>query len=382
MNAGESAALDKIRLKKHNGTLSRQDEECAMSLDQSTLQNPGSLAGLTTQCPSSVIEQNPVAEENTEAERLLSPVADDPFSAGLGLQEASYVYGYSKKRLRKLIDNGKVPAVQVSVKGKLKWRVFPAGVPVACTTIDFSPQSDEPAPVDVAEQGPKSSKKKNNKRRKSAEVEDSLDFSVPENSSVPEERFEPDWSPVKCVDMALPCQQDCLVPEALPVEAVEPPLTAEQFSLPAEGYYTEDIPPQLPLLPQAGLVPDVFVTPLFEPLAELAGSAPVHRAVTFELDRYVSAPDQQLVVTVFDVPIRKAIVDPDLVELKERLGSLEELVSRLAFQNSYLETRIAALGDQVNYLTGTAHSKVGLRTILFAIPLVVLLFSLVANATP
>lgn len=64
-----------------------------------------------------------------KAERLVEPVDNDPFEKGLSLQEAAYVYGYSKKQLRKLIQDGELPAVQVKGKKKVKWRVFPAGLP-------------------------------------------------------------------------------------------------------------------------------------------------------------------------------------------------------------------------------------------------------------
>ncbi len=62
-------------------------------------------------------------------------------------------------------------------------------------------------------------------------------------------------------------------------------------------------------------------------------------------------------VTTYDAP------------LDDRLQRLEEILSKLSHQNAYLETRLGALEDQVKYLTGSAHRKVGLRAMLFTIPL-------------
>lgn len=313
--------------------------------------------------------------------------SSDPFDAGLTLQEAAYVYGYSKKTLRTLIEEGRLPAVQVETgrKKKLKWKVFPSGVPedffeaIASSKVAEPAAENFPAPpveaqpemialpeieielpaesiavteveIETPGKAKKRKKKKNKSKHKEAKtkkpVEESLDFSIPpaDEQPVPEEE---EWT----------SEQEALF------NALLARLYTDERDAVAEGALGQS------------------------PVAEVGSSVTVEQAPTVEppavenletlLDAVVSPGSEAIAVPVSaDSASEESCTVFDALDengLLPRLANLEGEVSQLMHKNAYLENRVAELEATLKVLTGSANGKMRTQTMLFMIPFLLVL---------
>lgn len=324
----------------------------------------------------------------------------DPFDAGLTLQEAAYVYGYSKKQLRKLIDEGRLPAVQVECgrKKKLKWRVFPSGVPVdffdnLATQIradvvtseqfplppaDASPStepvgedafeeqlSQSASSVELSSQAPSGAAKKEKKRKKKK-----LPLAAfHEEASVLEEATEA-TSVDDAVDELWSSEKEVKFNALLSKLASEVGHVPANFSLPPA-------PEVEAALANVALEVALKMTPETEVENAQKTTSSVE-AFSVQLQPLAASPEARAVnVALNDVSFETRTVFDAIDEsgLLTRLASLEDEVCRLQHKNTNLEAKISELEATVKGLTGDAKGRKGTNTLLFMLPFVLTLLA-------
>lgn len=310
--------------------------------------------------------------------------SSDPFDAGLTLQEAAYVYGYSKKTLRTLIEEGRLPAVQVETgrRKKLKWKVFPSGVPVDFFEAIASPKVAEPdaatfpappvEPLPVAIELPeietelpdesitateveietpgkdKKRKKKKNKKNKNKHkaakskeaTEEALDFSVPstEDSAVAEEEWTDEQEALFNALLArlYSDEQEVVVKGA----ASQSPVVELEASMAVER--SSNLEP--PIVNNLESTREVVLASVGESNEESLPAETVSKKNGTACDEF------------------------DENGLRSRLANLEDEVSQLIHKNANLENKVADLEAALKVLAGAANGKMRMQTMLFMIP--------------
>jgi hypothetical protein len=321
------------------------------------------------------------------------------YSRGLSLKQAVFYYSASRKSVRAKVLEGLIPAIRLPEAYGGKWRIFPDGVP---------PQLQELIPENLKNGQDKEINSRRNPDKpsnKKPKTETPLeDFSVPG---------------IDCPGQLILQTAGFLVNETPPLEKPLPLAApaADALAVPGDSTGSADGPsagiPQgevpagssLWSLPALISEPDPPVETEPEAVCEPIPAAPAPLGVTIALQDevptsslgkdFVFSPATAGSASEFPASIISGVASlirqdtPEAltmlallqsidnagphVQMLEKVSCLEKKLEDANYRNSYLETRLTGLEDQVRFLTQAHCQKRVLNDLLLVVPVLVLL---------